>query len=451
MLCTGSLMARFRYSFALIAFQLLCTAVSGQAMRCVQVEGRGEDSALGPVRDVMVTWPGGSARTDAMGRCEVPDRTTCTFVHVAFDTLMVKVTAAMIAADGCAHVELRERVRTIAEVTVSRAPERIFLRPDLHAADLWINDEGVWVLAYVRPRLVKAESEAKERILRDVRLVLLDTSFNERASCAVPEDVLGLRHDLHATTLLEGERHAFSVSSSGDGLRLASFSLDDLRHRVLPWTDSIPGFVLGSTEDRILPAFDHIAYDPISDSTRSIVTIVDTFMLQLFRSEYKYLKGPDKVIAMNLAAEMGVDKEIVAGYMSGFQHNIWFKPMYAPLFVSGDTLLVFDHANGLLRKFDHGLKERGSVPLSYLRKEHRSGWDGKVVQDRRTQGLFVLFKRNGRCWLRSIDPVSGSMGARTDITYRYPERLQVHDGFAYYVYRPSESLQKKAIYRERIR
>ena len=37
------------------------------------------------------------------------------------------------------------------------------------------------------------------------------------------------------------------------------------------------------------------------------------------------------------------------------------------------------------------------------------------------------------------------------ITYEYPEKLQVYGGYAYYIYRPFESLQKKSIYRERVR
>ena len=65
-------------------------------------------------------------------------------------------------------------------------------------------------------------------------------------------------------------------------------------------------------------------------------------------------------------------------------------------------------------------------------------------------GLYAVFQRNGYQWLRAIDPVTGLLGERTRLTYRYPERTQVFNGSVYYVYRPFESLQKRSIYRERL-
>lgn len=427
-----------------------------QSTQCLLVEGEGVDGILGPVKGASVAWADGAVRTDAFGRCSLPwdgDRARhVTIAHIAFETMELDLGRGSATKDGCWSVVLKEHVFTAPEVVVTRpAPEPVFQRPDLHAADLLINDEGIWVLAYEHPRLLKAEGESHQEILRDVRLVLLDTLFRERASCRVPEDMLGLRRDLRNDVVLEGAQHAFVATRMDGTLKLEPFGLDDLRGKVLPWTDSIPGQVLGSNNDEVLPAFDHIAYDPVMDSASVIVTVVDSFMLRLFRSEYKYLRGPEKVAAMNLAAELGVDKEIVAGYMSGFQHNIWFKPVYAPLFVVGDTLLVFDHANGVLRKFDRAFKERGRSSLGYLTNGVKGEWAGRVVQDRRTQRLYAIFQRNGGCWLRCIDPVSGALSSRIPVTFKYPERLQVHGGCIYYVYRPFESLRKKAVYRERIR
>lgn len=335
-------------------------------------------------------------------------------------------------------------------VEVVRKPEVVFERPDLHAADLLINDDGIWVLAYEHPRLLRAEVDAGKEILRGVRLVLLDTNFREWASCPLPEDVLGLRRDLRNTALVEGVSRAFAIHRAGDHLELEPFGLEDLRSKVLPWTDSIGGRILGNNSDGVMPAFDHLAYDPVNDTTRVVCTVMDTFMMALFRSEYRQLRGPEKVLAMNLASELGVDEETVAGYMSGFQHNIWFKPVYAPLFVAGDTLLVFDHASARLRKFTRGLVETASVPLPYLAEQGGRYRPMSIIQDRADGKLFALFQHNGIQWVRPIDPVSGALGLRVRLTFRYPERTQVYGGHVYYVYRPVESLQKRTIYRERL-
>jgi hypothetical protein len=440
-----------------VAISILWMGLSGMAQsRVIEVTVLDslEGAPVGAV-DVSLSDSGASIRcvTDEAGHCVVQQLNdaaiTIAFTRAGYKPQTVEVRWKDRPAKSALTVRLAPFEMTPVEVTRPK-PEVIFQRPDLHAADLLINDEGIWVLAYEHPRMIRAEGEAGEEILRDVRLVLLDSSYHESASCPVPEEVKGLRRDLHNTVVIEGTSRAFDVARTADDIELVPFGLEDLRGKVLPWTDSIPGWVLGSNTDKVMPVFDHLAYDPISDSTRVVCTVMDTFMLSLFRSEYKYLKGPEKVVAMNLASELGVDKEVVAGYMSGFQHNIWFKPVYAPLFVVGDTMLVFDHAAARLRKFTRDFKEAGRVPLPYLSKVEGRDWSGRIIQDRKAGALYAVFQRNGYQWLRVIDPVTGLLGQRTRLTYRYPERTQVFDGHVYYVYRPFESMQKRSIYREKV-
>ncbi|MFT3885861.1 MAG: hypothetical protein QM724_10655 [Flavobacteriales bacterium] len=446
----------WRYPVLSIFAQLLCLIAAAQSgLLRVTVLDSLDDC---PIPDVELTFGERSrARTDVDGSCTIgwvsTAPMTVRFSHVAYGEHVRTLLPGTALHEGTWVVRLPMRTFTIPDVQVGRSrPEPVFQRQDLHAADLLINDEGIWVLAYEHPRLLRAEADAAKEILRDVRLVLLDTTYAEVASCPVPEDVFGLRHDLRNDVVVEGTRRAFSVERWSDGrISMQPFGLEDLRRAVLPWTDTIPGWVLGSNGDGVLPAFDHLAYDPCGDTAVVICSVVDTFMMDLFRSSYKYLSNRDKVMAMDLAAELHVDKAIVAGYMSGFQHNAWSRPVYAPLFVAGDTLLVFDHACGKLRKFTRSFAKAGERPLTYLGKGDRKDKVDRLIQDRATQRIYAASKRLGVVWLRAIDPVTGELGDRFRISSEYPERVQVHDGWVYYIHRPYGSLQKRTIYRERIR
>lgn len=219
---------------------------------------------------------------------------------------------------------------------------------------------------------------------------------------------------------------------------------------MLPWTDSIPGWVLGSVKDDIQPRVDHVGHAPVTDSNALVASVVDTVMMQLFRSEYKYLSGRDKVVAMDLAREFRTDPEVVAGYMAGFERNIWHRPVYAPLFVVGDTLLVFDHYQGRLRKYDRAFKACGEVPIVHHLARQGKDWKGRLLQDGRTGELYAEYQRFGQGWLQRIDPHTGRTGAITRLTFKYPEKVQVHAGDVYYIHRPQGSLQKRTLYRERL-
>jgi hypothetical protein len=249
-------------------------------------------------------------------------------------------------------------------------------------------------------------------------------------------------------TLVEGMEEAWLAWYEEEGIQFGRVDRSTLHKAVLPWTDTVPGFLLGSNHDKTYPAFDHIAHSLIADTDRVYCSVVDEHVMALFRSQYKYMSGPNKVLAMDLAMETGIDKEIIAGYLTGFPDDLYFHAPYAPMFVVHDTVCVFDHYKACIHRFTKDLVPLGSVPLVH---HTQRDWDGLLLQDGATDQVLVVFARNARTWIRTLDPTTGALGNSTPLTFPYPEELQVFDGWIYYVYRPYGSLQKRTLYRERIR
>ena len=346
-------------------------------------------------------------------------------------------------------VRLSPTAVELPEAIIQRpAPEVVYQRDDLHVGDYLTNDEGVWVLTYERPKLVHRADEQGRQVFREARLHLLDTTFTERYSIRLPTDVRRLRHDAKHRVIVEGVRCAWVAALRNGEVALEEISLQLLREQVLPWTDSIPGQLLGSNYDATFPAFSHFAFDLNDQDPRTICTVQDDFRMELFRSQYKYMSGHDKVVAMDLAVETGVDAEIIAGYMTGFHHDIYYKPPYAPLFVVRDTLCVFDHYKERIRRFLPDHTEVGAVPIGYHRERY---WKTRLVQDRSSGAVYALFARNLRTWLREVDTRTGQLGPQRTLDDPFPEEVQVHGGHAYFIYRPYGSLQHRTLYRQRIR
>ena len=442
----------------LLSFLFTVVLAAGLCAQSGSVRGLVLDSADGrAISDAQLGWvgEGGMVITDAEGRFTLPLRNAGTrleVTHVAYRTKQQVFKGEKSLTDGRWVIWLASRTIELEPAEIKRAqPQVIFERKDVHAADLFINGDGLWVLAYQHPRMLRAEADQSVEILRDVRLVLLDTLYVEKASAPLHEDVLGLYHDLRDMPIVRGTGQAYGAALQDGVLSLVPFSLDHLDKAVLPWTDSIPDRVLGTIKDDVIPRVDHVAWAPALDSTAVVASVVDSFMMQLFRSEYKYLSGHDKVIAMDLAREFRTDPETVAGYMAGFDKNIWFKPVYAPMFVVQDTLLVFDHCQGRMRKYDHSFKQVGEAAIGHHLNRKGRDWKGRLLQDRRSGTIYAHYERFGQSWLQTIDPHTGDMGSITRLAYKYPGKVQVFDGYVYYIHRPYESLQKRAIYRERMR
>ena len=327
-------------------------------------------------------------------------------------------------------------------------PEVVMKDDHLDVAEFEITDEGIWVLAYGKPRMLRSQENAGKSIYQDVTLFLLDTAWQRIASVPIVGDVLALHRDFRGVVYVEAPAMAYACQRSGRSILLEKVERKTLREAILPWTDSIPGWLLGNNDDRSFYSFDHFAFDPRSEKSRVFCTVEDPFTRELFRSQYKYMSGHDKVVAMDLALRSGIDKQVIAGYMTGFQHHLYFHPPYAPLFVVNDTIRVFDHACGSIRAFTSELLPCVETPIDFHR---RNLWNGRLVQDEATEAVYVVEEKNASTAVERIDMPSGSTGAAFTLHNRYPEEVMVYDGYVYYTYRPFGGEQTRWLYRERMR
>jgi hypothetical protein len=153
------------------------------------------------------------------------------------------------------------------------------------------------------------------------------------------------------------------------------------------------------------------------------------------------------VVASDIALRTGLDRETVAGFMTGFSQDILYKVPYAPLFVVRDTLMVFDHYKGRVRAFTAGLEPLEGPPITH---QNERRWK-RLLHDRGEGRIYAVYAQALRTWLREVDVHTGQLGPARMLTHTCPDELQVHDGYAYYVYRVSGSLQKRTLYREWMR
>lgn len=435
----------------LIAGMLAAAAMSQDLV----LRGRVIDAATGRgIVDAHVRLKGTStiAVSDVNGSfvlaCPGPAAVTMEVSRVGYATLELEADAQACMDQEPFTVRLLPRAVDLPEVTIDRPkPEVVYQRDDLHVGDYFTNADGVWVLTYERPRLLHREDEAGKQVFRDARLHLLGHDFVERSSVRLPTDVCRLRHDAVHRVVVEGTSTAWVAMQEGGEVFLSAIDLKTLYEQVLPWTDSIPGQLLGSDLDPTFPAFQHVGYDLMAKASHTICTVQDDFRMELFRSQYKYMSGHDKVVAMDLALDTGVDAEIIAGYMTGFHKDIYFRSPYAPLFVVNDTLCVFDHYKERVRRYlpDHRMVDE--IPIAYHRDRN---WKHQLLQDRKDGSVYALYARNLRTWLRRVDPATGQLGPERALDHPFPEEVQVHDGYAYFIYRPYGSLQHRTLYRQAI-
>ncbi|MDB4088940.1 hypothetical protein N9544_04870 [Flavobacteriales bacterium] len=195
------------------------------------------------------------------------------------------------------------------------------------------------------------------------------------------------------------------------------------------------------------PAFNYYAQLPTDTIAKTLHHVENTFMMELYRAEYKYAPTKQKLWAFRQELKTGVDKEIWIG-ATNFTQSLYYEPLYAPLFVNKDTILIFDHYNDQLMKINSKFEKLDSIPISYHKNKDKKNWQQPILKDNDEKKLYGLFLKNGFYYLKPINLNDGSTLISFKLNYRYVENVKVENGYVYYIYRPFESSQKKFLYRE---
>jgi hypothetical protein len=331
------------------------------------------------------------------------------------------------------------RVRDLKDVVVKPPgkPDTVFQSNRLSVEDFVLMKDGKMVLL-TYPRKLKKGSEM---LLFDGQQVL--SSFD------VPDVAERLVRDFRGNSHVVCENNVYAVMVTPSDVGIAPLSKEYFFNYVAPIVDTTTARVFVSNFNKDYPAFHYFAYDSVDSTYRKIVQIKDDLMMELYRSEYKWVDIRTKLWAKNKEYETGIDAEIWVG-ANYFTQSIYYKELYAPLFSRNDTCYVFDYYKDMLYHFDKYGNKLDSIPIYHHYHPKSTGWKKEVIQDRMTGRIYAVYDRDGYQFLGLIDTRTGEVTEQVKLSFRYATHIQVHDNFVYYVYRPFESAQKKFLYKERL-
>lgn len=235
-----------------------------------------------------------------------------------------------------------------------------------------------------------------------------------------------------------------------DRLVLGSLPVEDFNNMIRPCIDTVRMKIFFSNYSPAYPSFTYYAYSRTDSSKKEIRSIIDKPLQELHDFEYDFMKPRDKLTARKIAQELKADKRDVAAAMTGFGHSKYFTPLYAPLFIRRDTILIFDHYSNALFKYDPSGNLLDSLHIDYHKPKNWKEWERQLVEDESNGDIYALYMKGAYYYLKKIDLTTGRISGTYKLTQTYVEHIHVRNGYVYYIYRPFESMQKKFLYKERI-
>ena len=335
-------------------------------------------------------------------------------------------------------IEMPDKTTNIFVVTPNR-PDTLCCGNQFSVEDFEFLDNGHMVL------LTYDESLKKGAVLR-----LMDENQKEMDVHYIAGDAVELSRDYRGNVHLLTEERVYFVYESNNEIHTFLEERDYYFKYVAPIIDSIGDNIYFSNYSDIYPAFDYYEFNMKDSTYKVMLEVQDTFMMELYRAEFKYVDVRTKLWAHQRQIETGIDKEIWVG-ATVFTNSLYYQPLYAPLFKVGeDSILVFDHYKN--RMFIY-TPEKGfvdSTRITYHLNDRKSGWEQPLLQDGVTGKVYAMFQKSGYTYLSEIDSSTGQIRKSFKLYFKYVDRIQIINNEIFYIYRPFESIQKKFIYREKL-
>ena len=279
-------------------------------------------------------------------------------------------------------------------------------------------------------------------------LRLMDENQQEIDHYYVLGDAVELKKDFRGNVHLLCEERVYLIRIVNNQIHTLLESRDYYFKYLAPILDSIGDCIYYSNYSDIYPAFDYFEFNREDSTYKTILQIEDTFMMEFYRAEFKYVDVRTKLWAHNKQLETGIDKEIWVG-ATVFTNSIYYQPVYAPLFKTGeDTIVVFDHYKNKMFRYTPFNGFVDSTRISYHLHARKSGWEQPLLGDKATGKVYAMFEKGGYTYLSEIDKEKGIVKESFKLYFKYVEQIQIVNGKVYYIYRPFESIQKKYIYAE---
>nr|WP_294858884.1 carboxypeptidase-like regulatory domain-containing protein [uncultured Fluviicola sp.] len=131
-----------------------------------------------------------------------------------------------------------------------------------------------------------------------------------------------------------------------------------------------------------------------------------------------------------------------------FYELILIRPAYIPMFELNDSLIIFDHLNDSAVVFNKSGQRIRSFPIYY---HYFKGWKYELVSNLEKTKIFARYESQGLTVLREINPTNGKIERMFKLEkHVFPEHLQIHGDFIYYIYKDYLDQSMHYIYKQHL-
>lgn len=402
-----------------------------------------ESETRQPIQGVLVEWGNKKKATvsDQQGRIEIAQSKSGYIIQsIGFESQNLTVLPDTIF--------LIQSIYALPSISVSSAPDSVFGHKQYHVADFVFWNNQLTMLLYEHEKYFKKSTEGRE-LWEGAWIAQLNEKGKITFSFAISEPAERLHLSPTGECYLLTENHVFQLVNE-PSKNLVLVSSEFFREQVLPISGSLGNKIIFQTFTEDFPEYAYYFYEKGKESALLVEQVADSMTLELFKSQYKYLPGYKKKEALQIQLDTGIPKEIVGGYMTGFQHDLYYHDPKAIAVQLKSSWEIYNFSQSRITKVDSAgqiVTTDFNADLIELEKKN------EVVSIQKMSNgnlIFIVKGKNGYVDLFQSNSVTGKLEKMKTLYWNYTKHVTIHENKVFYLYRPFEGRETWYIYSEKL-
>ena len=370
--------------------------------------------------------------------------------HIGFEDRYFKITEDF--KDETLMLGMNFSAEMLDGVTITDQKAELIFRDNTYAVfDFEFHENGLMLLIY-RNRLKRAELVLLS-FMNDT-LALLNTLPGKAES--LHRDCLGFIHYLSDDT-------AYQIQYTDTGLQLiypmAIKFFKPVADAFVAFHDRYYYFGVKKMNNLMI---EYLRYDTLAETYSNFKQIYDRKKLQILKDNpwhYMLLINPvtseQDFNLLQMGTSESIEEQILALKYSRdasieghYLRSMVYTPVYAPLFKSGDDILIFNHPESQIEFFSPSGESIKSTPITYHKQKN---WEELILKDEIRDEYYLVFINSNRVSLHSVDIHSGTTGPQNILYYPFVKKILVRNAYVYFTYRQPGSIERTMLFRQKLK
>lgn len=110
--------------------------------------------------------------------------------------------------------------------------------------------------------------------------------------------------------------------------------------------------------------------------------------------------------------------------------DLFYDPLFSPLYNTGDEICLFDHTQGQLRFYSFSGKLNRQLPITYHREKK---WNKEILRDKKNGRFYTVYSDKRGKKFYEINLLDGTVSPVFKIETDFIAKMEIYDGHLFYL------------------